>query len=135
MVDDNATNRNVLMGRLLRFHTEPVCASSADEAQAVMREAGAVGRPLRRDTAGSSDAGVRWRGARTAHHAGRGAKMHPPGPADLLGAARRVQDVRVYRLRRLPNETGDAARPHRLFDADAREEHFDLALEIAAHGV
>ena len=45
VVDDNATNRKVLMGQLLLCGVEPVSASSADEALALMRQAHAVGRP------------------------------------------------------------------------------------------
>jgi CheY-like chemotaxis protein len=44
-VDDNATNRKILMGQLLLCGVEPVCASSADEALALMRQAAATGRP------------------------------------------------------------------------------------------
>ncbi|GAC1667851.1 MAG: hypothetical protein NVS9B2_09950 [Steroidobacteraceae bacterium] len=46
VVDDNATNRKVLMGQLLLCGVEPVSASSADEALALMRQAGAAGRPF-----------------------------------------------------------------------------------------
>jgi CheY-like chemotaxis protein len=45
-VDDNATNRKVLMGQLLLCGVEAVSASSADEALALMRQAGAAGRPF-----------------------------------------------------------------------------------------
>jgi signal transduction histidine kinase/CheY-like chemotaxis protein len=45
VVDDNATNRKVLMGQLMLCGVEPVSASSADEALALMRQAGAAGRP------------------------------------------------------------------------------------------
>jgi PAS domain S-box-containing protein len=44
VVDDNATNRKVLMGQLLLCGVEPVSASSADEALALMRQASAAGR-------------------------------------------------------------------------------------------
>jgi len=44
VVDDNATNRKVLMGQLLLCGVEPVSASSADEALALMRQAAAAGR-------------------------------------------------------------------------------------------
>ncbi len=44
VVDDNATNRKVLMGQLLICGVEPVSASSADEALALMRQAAAAGR-------------------------------------------------------------------------------------------
>ncbi len=44
VVDDNATNRKVMMGQLTLCHTEPVCASSADEAIALMRQAAAAGK-------------------------------------------------------------------------------------------
>ena len=44
VVDDNATNRKVLMGQLLLCGVEPVSASSADEALALMRQADAAGR-------------------------------------------------------------------------------------------
>jgi PAS domain S-box-containing protein len=46
VVDDNATNRKVLMGQLMLCGTEPVCASSADEALALMRQAANAGRPF-----------------------------------------------------------------------------------------
>jgi signal transduction histidine kinase/CheY-like chemotaxis protein len=46
VVDDNATNRKVLMGQLLLCGVEPVSASSADEALSVMRQARAAGRPF-----------------------------------------------------------------------------------------
>jgi PAS domain S-box-containing protein len=45
VVDDNTTNRKVLMGQLLLCGVDPVCASSADEALALMRQASAAGRP------------------------------------------------------------------------------------------
>jgi signal transduction histidine kinase/CheY-like chemotaxis protein/HPt (histidine-containing phosphotransfer) domain-containing protein len=45
VVDDNATNRKVLMGQLLLCGVEPVSASSADEALCLMRQAHAAGRP------------------------------------------------------------------------------------------
>ncbi len=45
-VDDNATNRKVLMGQLLLCGVDPASASSADEALALMRQATAVGRPF-----------------------------------------------------------------------------------------
>jgi two-component system sensor histidine kinase/response regulator len=44
VVDDNATNRKVLMGQLLLCGVDPVSASSADEALALMRQASAAGR-------------------------------------------------------------------------------------------
>ena len=44
VVDDNATNRKVLMGQLLLCGVDPVSASSADEALALMRQARAAGR-------------------------------------------------------------------------------------------
>ena len=43
VVDDNATNRKVMMGQLTLRGMEPVCASSADEAMRLMREAAASG--------------------------------------------------------------------------------------------
>ena len=46
VVDDNATNRKILMGQLLLCHVEPVCASSADDALALLRHARASGRPF-----------------------------------------------------------------------------------------
>ena len=45
VVDDNATNRKVIMGQLHLCHMEAVCASSADEALALMRQAAMAGRP------------------------------------------------------------------------------------------
>jgi two-component system sensor histidine kinase/response regulator len=44
VVDDNATNRKVLMGQLLLCGVEAVSASSADEALALMRQSQAAGR-------------------------------------------------------------------------------------------
>ena len=44
VVDDNATNRKVLMGQLLLCGLEPMSASSADEALALLRQARAAGR-------------------------------------------------------------------------------------------
>ena len=44
VVDDNATNRKVLMGQLLSCGVEPISASSADEALALMRKARGAGR-------------------------------------------------------------------------------------------
>ena len=44
VVDDNATNRKVLMGQLLLCGVDPVSASSADEALALMRQASAAGK-------------------------------------------------------------------------------------------
>ncbi|MET0657641.1 MAG: response regulator, partial [Steroidobacteraceae bacterium] len=46
VVDDNSTNRKVLMGQLLRCGVDPIAASSADEALALMREAHGAGRPF-----------------------------------------------------------------------------------------
>jgi two-component system sensor histidine kinase/response regulator len=45
IVDDNATNRKVIMGQLLMCGTDPVSASSANEALALLRQARAAGRP------------------------------------------------------------------------------------------
>ena len=45
VVDDNATNRKVLMGQLLMCGVEPVSASSADEALVLMRQSRAAGKP------------------------------------------------------------------------------------------
>jgi two-component system sensor histidine kinase/response regulator len=44
VVDDNTTNRKVLLGQLTLCRTEPVCASSADEALALMRQGAAAGK-------------------------------------------------------------------------------------------
>jgi len=44
VVDDNATNRKVLMGQLLLCGVEPMSAASADEALALLRQARAAGR-------------------------------------------------------------------------------------------
>src|SRR6202011_3514566 len=44
VVDDNATNRKVLMGQLLICGVEPMSASSADDALTLMRQADAAGR-------------------------------------------------------------------------------------------
>src|SRR6202040_4178370 len=44
VVDDNATNRKILMGQLLLCGVEPMSAASADEALALMRQARAAGR-------------------------------------------------------------------------------------------
>jgi two-component system sensor histidine kinase/response regulator len=44
VVDDNATNRKILMGQLLLCGVEPMCASSADEALALMRQSVAADR-------------------------------------------------------------------------------------------
>ena len=44
VVDDNATNRKVLMGQLLISGVEPMSAISADEALTLMRQAHAAGR-------------------------------------------------------------------------------------------
>jgi two-component system sensor histidine kinase/response regulator len=46
MVDDNGTNRKVLMGQLLLTGVDPVSAGSAGEALMLMRHAAAVGRPF-----------------------------------------------------------------------------------------
>jgi PAS domain S-box-containing protein len=46
VVDDNATNRKVIMGQLMLCHMETVCASSADEALALMRQASVAGKPF-----------------------------------------------------------------------------------------
>jgi PAS domain S-box-containing protein len=45
IVDDNATNRKVLMGQLSLCGMDPVCASSADEALALMHQAAHMGKP------------------------------------------------------------------------------------------
>jgi two-component system sensor histidine kinase/response regulator len=46
VVDDNATNRKVLMGQLLLCGVEPVSASSANEALSLLRHAHDAGRPF-----------------------------------------------------------------------------------------
>jgi PAS domain S-box-containing protein len=46
IVDDNMTNRKVLMGQLSLCGMEAVCASSADEALSLMRHAAAAGKPF-----------------------------------------------------------------------------------------
>jgi two-component system, sensor histidine kinase and response regulator len=46
VLDDNATNRKVLVGQLLGWGAEPTPASSADEALSLMRQARAAGRPF-----------------------------------------------------------------------------------------
>jgi len=46
IVDDNMTNRKVLMGQLSLCGMEAVCASSADEALSMMRIAASAGRPF-----------------------------------------------------------------------------------------
>ena len=46
IVDDNMTNRKVLMGQLSLCGMEAVCASSADEALSLMRHAAAASRPF-----------------------------------------------------------------------------------------
>jgi CheY-like chemotaxis protein len=46
IVDDNATNRKVLMGQLALCRMDAVCASSADEALALMRQAAHAGKPF-----------------------------------------------------------------------------------------
>jgi PAS domain S-box-containing protein len=46
IVDDNMTNRKVLLGQLSRCGMDAACASSADEALSLMRHAAAAGRPF-----------------------------------------------------------------------------------------
>jgi PAS domain S-box-containing protein len=46
IVDDNMTNRKVLMGQLSLCGMDAVCASSADEALSLMRHASVAGRPF-----------------------------------------------------------------------------------------
>jgi signal transduction histidine kinase/DNA-binding response OmpR family regulator len=46
VIDDNATNRKVLMGQLMLCGIEPVSASSASEALAILRLAHSAGRPF-----------------------------------------------------------------------------------------
>ena len=46
IVDDNLTNRKVLMGQLSLCGMDPLCASSADEALSQMRHAAVAGRPF-----------------------------------------------------------------------------------------
>jgi PAS domain S-box-containing protein len=46
IVDDNMTNRKVLMGQLSLCGMDAVCASSADEALSQMRHAASAGRPF-----------------------------------------------------------------------------------------
>jgi PAS domain S-box-containing protein len=46
IVDDNATNRKVLMGQLSLCGMDPVCAGSADEALVLLRQASAAHRPF-----------------------------------------------------------------------------------------
>ena len=45
VVDDNLTNRKILMGQLLLCGVEPVAAGSANEALALLRQASGAGRP------------------------------------------------------------------------------------------
>ncbi|HTE39217.1 MAG TPA: response regulator [Steroidobacteraceae bacterium] len=46
VVDDNATNRKVMMGQLTLCAMQSVCASSADEALALLRQAAATAKPF-----------------------------------------------------------------------------------------
>jgi len=46
LVDDNTTNRTVLMGQLLQCGVDPVSAGSAGEAVLLMRHAAAARRPF-----------------------------------------------------------------------------------------
>jgi signal transduction histidine kinase/CheY-like chemotaxis protein len=46
VVDDNSTNRKVLIGQLARFGVDPICAGSAAEGMALLNEARAAGRPF-----------------------------------------------------------------------------------------
>jgi PAS domain S-box-containing protein len=46
IVDDNPTNRKVLMGQLSLCGSSPVCVSSADEALSIMRQAVLANRPF-----------------------------------------------------------------------------------------
>jgi PAS domain S-box-containing protein len=46
VVDDNATNRKVIMGQLSLCGMEAICASSADEALSLMRQSAVAGRPF-----------------------------------------------------------------------------------------
>jgi PAS domain S-box-containing protein len=46
VVDDNATNRKVLMGQLMWCRMDAVSAASADEALALLRDAAAIGKPF-----------------------------------------------------------------------------------------
>jgi PAS domain S-box-containing protein len=46
IVDDNPTNRKVLMGQLSLCGSSPVCVSSADEALSIMRQAALADRPF-----------------------------------------------------------------------------------------
>jgi CheY-like chemotaxis protein len=46
VVDDNATNRKVIMGQLALCRMDAVCVSSANEALSVMRQAVMAGRPF-----------------------------------------------------------------------------------------
>jgi PAS domain S-box-containing protein len=67
VVDDNATNRKVLMSQLLLCGVDAMSASSAGEALALLRQARAAGRGLRRRAPRSSDAHLRWGRARPDH--------------------------------------------------------------------
>jgi signal transduction histidine kinase/AmiR/NasT family two-component response regulator len=46
LVDDNATNRKVLLGQLLQCGVDPVSAATAGEALMLIRHAAAAGRPI-----------------------------------------------------------------------------------------
>jgi two-component system sensor histidine kinase/response regulator len=46
VVDDNSTNRKVLIGQLARFGVDPICAGSAAEGMALLNEARAASRPF-----------------------------------------------------------------------------------------
>ena len=46
VVDDNATNRKVLVGQLMLCGAEPISTSSADEALSILRQAQRAGRPF-----------------------------------------------------------------------------------------
>jgi PAS domain S-box-containing protein len=46
VVDDNATNRKVVMGQLTGFGMQATCAASADEALTLLRQAASVKRPF-----------------------------------------------------------------------------------------
>ena len=120
VVDDNATNRTILMGQLLLCGVEPACASSADEALSLMHQAHAAHRPF--DAALLDHQMPNCDGAELGRMIIQddSLKIHASHSFDFIRTTRRRPIVCRHRIFGLFAQASDAARFDRLLDIGAR---------------